>query len=426
MNTYTDTIQYLYQRLPMFTRVGPAAYKTGLGNILELCEHLGSPQNKYKTIHVAGTNGKGSTSNMLAAILQTAGYKTGLYTSPHLKDFRERIRINGAMISEQDVVSFVCEHRPYIEKLEASFFEVTTALAFAHFAGQHVDVAVIETGLGGRLDSTNIISPDLSIITNISWDHADLLGDTLEKIATEKAGIIKPQIPILITEHQREIDHIFIQKAKSGDSPILFANDTYQAIEYKQKNHVASFTYMHHPEVVCIESDLTGHYQLKNIAGVLLACDVLKEYGYIINDEDLFKALRNVKTITGFKGRWDVLQKAPLVIADIAHNAAGLKETLEQLEQLNAQLHFVIGFVKDKDLTKVLKLFPKQAKYYFCKPEIARGLDIETLMQKANEHQLIGTAYESVTTAYTAAIKNAAVDDIIYVGGSTFVVAEVI
>jgi dihydrofolate synthase/folylpolyglutamate synthase len=410
----------------MFTRIGPAAYKSGLGNIIAFCDYLGHPELKYKTIHIAGTNGKGSTSHMMAAIMQQAGYRTGLYTSPHLKDFRERIRINGQTIEENDVVDFVVKHRSFIENQKASFFEVTTAMAFELFALKKVDVAVIETGLGGRLDSTNVIKPDLCLITNISWDHADLLGDSLQKIAYEKAGIIKHHTPVVISERQDALAEVFIQKAKSEDAPLYFATDAYDAIGYERSAEDAGYKYLHLLNEINIYSDLTGSYQLKNIAGVLQACNVLNEYGYIIKDEDITVALTQVRKLTGLRGRWDVLQNNPLIIADIAHNEGGLIETIDQLVKTNRDIHFVLGFVKDKDVQKILRLFPKHAKYYFCKPDLPRGLDAAVLAQMASENQLTGTVHDSVHAALIAAKNVALYEDIIYVGGSTFVVAEVV
>lgn len=426
MITYQETIEYLYSRLPMFTRSGPAAYKEGLGNILALSDYLHHPERKYKTIHIAGTNGKGSTSHMLAAILQCEGYKTGLYTSPHLKDFTERIRINGQPADTSFIVEFVQEHKNFIETLSASFFEVTTAMAFEYFAREKVDIAVIETGLGGRLDSTNIITPDLSIITNISWDHADLLGNTLEKIANEKAGIIKSQTPVVISERQSEIQHVFIEKAAAEDAPIYFAQDSYEHLKGEILGLKSKHVYLHQQEEISIETDLQGSYQSKNIAGVLTACDVLNEYGYLMNEEQILYALDNVKSITGLRGRWDVLQQRPLVIADVAHNVGGLEETLYQFKQLQKEMHFVLGFVKDKDLKKVLPLFPQHATYYFCAPDLPRALDAETLMNEASQFGLQGIHYGTVKAALDAAIRQANHEDAIYVGGSTFVVAEIL
>ena len=426
MNNYTETIAYLYSRLPMFTRIGPAAYKSGLGNITALCEHLHHPQKQYRTIHIAGTNGKGSTSHMLAAILQEAGYKTGLYTSPHLKDFSERIRINGIPVSQQAIIDFVQDHRLFFESLSASFFEVTTAMAFKLFADHQIDVAVIETGLGGRLDSTNIIAPDLSIITNISLDHTDLLGDSLPKIAFEKAGIIKANTPVVLSERQTETEAVFYLKAKSEDAPVYFASDFYQVAGYERFNHFAKYHFHHQPEPVSVACDLTGLYQMKNIAGVLTACDVLNEYGYMIHEDMIHRALSTVKIKTGLRGRWDLLQEKPTILADVGHNEGGLIETIQQLKSTGKKLHFVIGFVKDKDINKIITLFPKDATYYFCKPDLPRGLDVNELLQIASAHHLNGIACNRVSEALQKAKTQANADDIIYIGGSTFVVAEVL
>jgi dihydrofolate synthase/folylpolyglutamate synthase len=426
MNTYHETLAYLYRRLPMFTRSGPAAYKEGLGNIIAFCAYLQHPENKYRTIHIAGTNGKGSTSHMLAAILQCAGYRTGLYTSPHLKDFTERVRINGVAMDEEFVVDFVKQHQTFIEEMSASFFEVTTAMAFDYFAQQEVDVAVIETGLGGRLDSTNIITPDLSLITNISWDHADLLGDSLEKIAREKAGIIKPKTPVVISERQAGIAEVFNHKATAEEAPLYFATDYYKPIHSESNLHITKHVFLHKLQELIIQTDLNGAYQANNIAGVLCACDVLNEYGYLISEAHIQDALTKICSLTGLRGRWDVLQENPIVIADVAHNEGGLKYTLEQFIQLRKPMHFVIGFVKDKDIRKILPLFPKDARYYFCMPALPRALSAETLKQQAALYGLIGEDYPTVKAALDAAKHEASASDAIYVGGSTFVVAEVI
>ena len=411
----------------MFTRIGAAAYKTGLGNITELCKRLGEPQTKYKTIHVAGTNGKGSTSHMLATVLQQCGYKTGLYTSPHLKDFRERVRVNGTMISHQGVIDFVLLCSEMFDDIEPSFFEMSTALAFKHFADEQVDVAVIETGLGGRLDSTNIILPELCVITNIAFDHKDLLGDTLEKIAVEKAGIIKSNTPVVISQTQPEITHVFIEKAKALNAPIVFANDAYRCVDQIIGNGLQRLTYETKNGLVELDTDLTGSYQSKNIAGVLAACDVLRKSGYNIQNESIAVALQKVGALTGLRGRWEVLNKEPLVIADVAHNEDGLTQTLSQIQSLQKnRVHFVIGFVKDKDIGNILKIFPRDATYYFCKPDLPRGLDANELQTTAAQHGLNGLVYDSVENAYKAAMNAADKNDLVYVGGSTFVVAEII
>jgi len=453
---YPQTIQYLYSQLPLFTRDGPSAYKEDLTNTIALCGRLGNPQNKFKSIHVAGTNGKGSTSHMLAAILQTAGYKTGLYTSPHLKDFRERIRINGEMISEQEVIDFVEAHKQGFEDIKPSFFEMTVALAFDFFAREKVDIAVIEVGLGGRLDSTNIITPLLSVITNIGWDHMDILGNTLPLIAAEKAGIIKKDIPVVIGEFQSETAQAFIDKASQQNAPITFASEEWevlrseirgQRLEVGGKSEVGSQneeqclelqisrtkgSLNHHtsdfrPLTSDLILDLTGTYQLKNIKTVLSAVDELRSQDFNISDDNLKTALRRVKTLTGLHGRWEVLSRNPLTICDTGHNPDGVAEVLKSIASIPFEkLHFVMGVVNDKDITKILNMLPKDAIYYFCKPDIPRGLDAESLKQKAESFGIKGKAHKSVRDALQAARQNAAKNDLVFVGGSTFVVAEVV
>lgn len=417
----------MYAKLPMFTRTGPAAYKEGLGNIIALVERLGNPHKKYKTIHVAGTNGKGSTSHMLAAVLQRCGYKTGLYTSPHLKDFRERMRVDGRMIPQQSVIDFVERNGKWFEKLEPSFFELTTAMAFEHFAGEQVDVAVIETGLGGRLDSTNIIDPILSIITNISWDHKDLLGDSLEKIAAEKAGIIKFNKPVVISEMQDEVKQVFEKKTREQNATITFSDREYRFAKRAYISGLQELTYDTDNGKFVIRVDLPGFYQMHNVAGVLSACNALRRVGFDIDLNKLRDALMNVKRLTGLRGRWEILNDNPLTIADVAHNEAGLKSALAQLKSYGKKRsHFVLGFVKDKDIHNILKLFPRDASYYFCKPDLPRGLDEKELRTQASINGLVGHAYDSVKKAYQRAYITAGEDDLIYIGGSTFVVAEVI
>jgi dihydrofolate synthase/folylpolyglutamate synthase len=437
--TYQQTIDYLYTQLPVFTRVGASAYKADLSNTIELCQRLGNPETQFKTIHIAGTNGKGSTSHMLAAILQTAGYKTGLYTSPHLKDFRERIRINGEMISEQAVIDFVADHQTDFEDIQPSFFEMTVGLAFDIFAKQQVDIAIIETGLGGRLDSTNIINPLLSIITNIGWDHMNILGDTLPKIAAEKAGIIKPKIPVIIGEKQDELAEVFIRKAEEENAPLVFASDLYEAIELKAERpkhkvnndlldvEISSLISHISPLISPIQLDLTGTYQLKNLKTVLAAVDNLRLQGFVIADDDLKTALRQVKTLTGLHGRWETLSTHPLTICDTGHNPEGIQEVLKNIANVQFdQLHFVIGMVNDKDCTKVLSMLPKDAIYYFCKPDIPRGLNSSDLMRKASDFYLKGSDFTNVKSALSAAKSAAGANDLVFVGGSTFVVAEVV
>lgn len=433
---YTATLDYLYTQLPMFTRVGASAFKKDLTNTLALCAKLDNPQQKFKSIHVGGTNGKGSTSHMLAAILQTAGYKTGLYTSPHLKDFRERIRVNGEMISENMVVDFVADHQADFEEIEPSFFEMTVALAFDVFAKEQVDIAVIEVGLGGRLDSTNIITPLLSVITNIGWDHMNMLGDTLELIAGEKAGIIKPGIPVVIGEHQPEVSEVFLNKAKKGNSPIEFASENWDVLSQQsdlellsvemQRQVLPTFAFSDEP-VLSLQLDLPGSYQIKNLKTVLCAVDELREQGFQITDDHLTTALKQIKKLTGLHGRWEVLTTSPLTICDTGHNPEGIAEVLKNIASVDyRQLHFVIGMVNDKDLSKVLSMLPKKAVYYFCKPEIPRGLDAENIKQQAENFGLHGAAYPSVVTALSAAQDAAGTNDLVFVGGSTFVVAEVV
>ena len=430
---YAQTLDYLYTQLPMFTRVGTSAYKEDLTNTIELCKRLGNPQDKFKSIHIGGTNGKGSTSHMLAAILQVAGYKTGLYTSPHLRDFRERVRINGEMISEQQVINFVANHQKDFEAIQPSFFEMTVGLAFDIFAKEKVDIAVIEVGLGGRLDSTNIITPLLSVITNIGWDHMNILGDTLQLIAGEKAGIIKQGIPVIIGEHQPDIANIFLQKAAKEEADITFASDDWE-VNSKVKNQKSKaeildleITNNSQPATYNLQLDLTGSYQLKNIKTVLSAINELRKQGFVITDEHLQTALCQVKTLTGLHGRWEVLSTAPLTICDTGHNPEGIKEVLKNIAAAPFNhLHFVIGMVNDKDISKVLSMLPTDATYYFCRPDIPRGLEAENLKHQAESFGLHGEVYTNVKAAYQSAQKAAQKDDLVFVGGSTFVVAEVV
>ncbi len=435
--TYQQTLDYLYTQLPMFTRVGASAFKKDLTNTLLLCEKLGNPQHQFKTIHVGGTNGKGSTSHMLAAVLQTAGYKTGLYTSPHLKDFRERIRINGEMIPEEEVVDFVADQQENIDTIEPSFFEMTVAMAFAYFAKEKVDIAVIEVGLGGRLDSTNVITPLLSVITNIGWDHMNLLGNTLPEIAAEKAGIIKPQIPVVIGEYQPEVAEVFMEKAKLENAPISFASeewttqkvanedfvDEYLKVEVQKANSGLNLAV----QPLTFNLDLTGLYQLKNLKTVLSAIGELRKQNFNLPHDAVFTALKEVKKLTGLNGRWQTINKQPLIICDTGHNPEGIAEVVQNIASTSYQnLHFVLGMVADKDINKILCLLPKQAVYYFCKPDMPRGLAADTLKRQAEDHGLYGNDFDSVKEALAAAKNNAREDDLIFVGGSTFVVAEVL
>ena len=427
--TYLQTLDYLYNRLPMFTRIGAAAIKKDVHNTLVMCEKLGNPQNKFKTIHVAGTNGKGSTSHMLAAILQQAGYKTGLYTSPHLKDFRERIRINGEMVSESFVTNFTVEQKESIEEIEPSFFEVTVAMAFAYFAKEQVDIAVIEVGLGGRLDSTNIITPEVSVITNISFDHMNLLGNTLPEIAGEKAGIIKPGIPVVVGEKQAETEQVFIDKANSTSSNLVFASSKLQVTDTHKENRLLVTTVQQEGTVLFkdLKLDLSGTYQLKNVLTVIETVNTLRQKGFQIPDEAIYAALENTVKITGLQGRWQLLAENPAIICDTGHNIAGIQEVLENIRLTpHNELHIVIGMLKDKDVTSVLQLLPQNARYYFCEPLLERAMPADELAQHAIAFHLKGPVFQTVAEALNAAKDNAQPDDLIFVGGSTFVVAEVL
>ena len=434
--SYQDTIDYLYSRLPLFSRIGPAAIKADLHNTIAICDFLGNPQNKFKTIHIAGTNGKGSTSHMLASILQEVGYKTGLYTSPHLYDFRERIKVNGIMCSETFVTSFTNKMKPFIEKVAPSFFEITVGMAFEYFADEHVDIAIIETGLGGRLDSTNIINPILSIITNIGMDHMALLGNTLSEIASEKAGIIKEATPIVISEVIPETKNIFEQKANSLNAPIYYAEDFIQFKSFQNNWQTSLFEFnqplIHlldaplFPKSFTVECDLPGKYQYKNLKGVLVAMQILATMGWKLSANKIMKGLLHVGNNTGLMGRWECIQINPRIILDVAHNEHGIKALLEQLESLHyTQLHIVTGMVKDKDVNAVLNLLPKKAKYYFTQSHIPRALPVSELAIKGNAFELNGSQFENVNIAIQAANKNATPNDLILVIGSVFLVAEV-
>lgn len=423
---YQQTIEWLFSQLPMFHRVGAAAYKANLDNTYALMEACGRPHIGLKTIHIAGTNGKGSSSHMLASIFQAHGYKTGLYTSPHLVDFRERIRINGEMISQESVIDFVEQMRSKVESIQPSFFEWTVALAFHYFQKEKVDIAIIETGLGGRLDSTNVISPELSLITNISMDHAALLGDTLEKIAGEKAGIIKSFIPAVISEHSA-IDSVFKEKAASENSPIYFAPDT---IKISSLDKVGTFVVEASDcafwQNQNLEIDLQGAYQGKNIAGVLRSALLLKEK-WNLKDEQIKAGIENASSRTGLQGRWMRIQDRPIVIADIAHNEAGISEVMRSLKNYQFdKLHIVFGAVQDKEVSKVLKLLPLDAHYHCCSPNLPRAMQIDVLMQHLDESGRRGTAYDSVREAYNGALRIASDKDFVLVCGSNFVVAEVL
>ena len=411
----------------MFSRSGVKAYKADLKNTLALCNYLGDPQNKIKTVHIAGTNGKGSTSHILAAVFQQCGYKTGLYTSPHLKDFRERIKLNGEMVSKDFVIDFVEKIKTFSSKINPSFFELTFVMALEYFVHQNVDIAIIETGLGGRLDSTNVITPVLSVITNIGFDHIDTLGDTLEKIAMEKAGIIKPETPVVIGETTKETKIVFLEKAKETNAAIFFAEEKYEIIsaisgnetlqievnnnDIKQKNKYAL--------------DLTGLYQAKNLLTVLTAINVLKN-NFSLEEENIKKAFSNVKKLTGLHGRWEIIHRKPLVVLDVAHNVDGIQQLVHQIKNTTyKKLHIVFGIVKDKEIEKVLEILPPKATYYFTKAQIPRALPENELLQRAEKFHLNGTLYTEVNKALKAAMEAASEEDMIIVCGSVFVVGEV-
>ncbi len=427
---YRQTLDYMFSKLPMFTRIGEAAYKKDLKNTLLLCEALDNPQHKFKSIHIAGTNGKGSTSHMLAAILQSAGYKVGLYTSPHLIDFRERIRINGEEIPEHNVVDFIADNKERIEEIEPSFFELTVAMAFKYFADEKVDFAVIETGLGGRLDSTNIITPELSVITNISYDHQNMLGNSLAEIAGEKAGIIKQNVPVVIGQVHPETKTVFLAKAEDQNAQIYFAEENYkhQSHEYKNGNLEAVFLETATGKIIKVETPLAGNYQLQNLATVLQSCNILQKiHEGIFTDEHICKGIREVKKLTGLRGRWEILKQNPLTIADVAHNEAGLKSVFHQINSLTYnKLYIVFGMVKDKDITKALALLPHSATYYFCAPAIPRALPVTELLHAAENSGLKGLAYQSVADALQNAQNDAGKNDIVLCTGSIFVIAEVL
>lgn len=422
---YKETLDWLFDQLPMYQRVGQAAYKANLDNTLQLDAHFDHPHRNFKTIHIAGTNGKGSVSHMLASILQEAGYKTGLYTSPHLKDFRERIKINGEMIPEEYVVNFVGNNRNLFSLIHPSFFEMTVAMAFKYFADMQVDIAVIEVGLGGRLDSTNIISPLVSVITNISFDHMALLGHTLEKIAGEKAGIIKPGIPAIAGIRDRDYDFVFEEKAGACGTTLSFASDKWRT----ERNSDGTFGLSNREGIVFnkLESELKGLYQRKNIPAVLETVLSLREKGLCLSNTNIRNGIAKVVHNTGLYGRWQQLATHPYTICDTGHNIDGIREITDQLKTCRYEhLHFVIGMVNDKDVSGVLSLLPKDATYYFCKASIPRAMPEAELAEKARTAGLQGKTYPTVDEAYAAARKAAKENDMIYIGGSTFVVAEVI
>ncbi len=404
---YQETVNWMFSQLPVYQLQGATAYKKDLTNALLLADYLGNPEKALRCIHIAGTNGKGSTSHLLAAVLQEAGYKVGLYTSPHLKDFRERIKINGIEISEDYICDFISKHQGFFEKNDLSFFEMTVGLAFEYFKKEEVDIAIIEVGLGGRLDATNIIRPLISVITNIGIDHTQFLGNTLRSIATEKAGIIKTNIPVVVGEYTPETKPVFLAKATENKAPIYFASET------------INDTY---------PSALKGDYQTQNKKTVVQTIQLLKKlYNFDISEDQIKKGFLNVISSTGLYGRWQQLKENPKVICDTAHNKHGLEIVLHQLKNEKFDtLHIVLGLVNDKDLDEILPLFPKKAKYYFCKPNISRGLETTILLEKATEYGLMGQVYNSTSEAYEKALASAAKTDFIYIGGSTFVVAEIL
>ncbi len=427
--TYTETLDFLYHSLPVFQHIGGSAYKPGFDNIVALEQELGEPHRRFRSVHVAGTNGKGSVSHMLAAVLQAAGYRTGLFTSPHLKDFRERIKVNGQMISEEEVVNFVEQYREAIDRIQPSFFEITTAIAFDYFAREQVDVAVIEVGMGGRLDSTNVIRPLASVITNISWDHAQFLGDTLEKIAGEKAGIIKEMTPVVIGESQIESQLTFITRAKECSAPILFADQLYRVVDRQYVGvNQQQFTIESRldGETFALTVDLLGDYQRKNILTVLTTLDVLNGSGGLtLPREAVVEGLASAAATTGLSGRWQVVDRAPLTVCDTGHNEGGLREIVAQIaRQHYRKLYMVLGFVADKDLDKVLPLLPKEAHYLFTRAGIERALDEKLLAERAAAYGLLGEMLPNVTAAVKRARELASPEDMIYIGGSTFIVAE--
>lgn len=426
---YRQALNYMYEQLPMFHRVGSAAYKNNLDNTIAISKHLNYPEKKFKSIHIAGTNGKGSSSHLLASILQEAGYKTALYTSPHLKDFRERIKINGLMIPKKTVSQFIEKNALFFNELKPSFFEMTVGMAFSWFAEQQVDIAIIETGLGGRLDSTNIIQPEVSLITNVSFDHTQLLGSTLTAIASEKAGIIKPKTPVIISERDNHYFDVFKKKAELEDAEIIVASEIYSAIKKSKQKFNSQFDIfkngqIHFTEINC---PLQGNYQQYNLCGVLAVCDTLRSKGFKLSDKNIKQGIKQVVSNTGFAGRWQVLQVKPLTIADTGHNEAGIQMVMAQIQQIpHKNLNIVLGMVNDKEIDKMLNLLPKNARYFFCQAKIPRALDKQELRQKALAKGLIGDAYASVKKALKAAQNFAGPQDLIFVGGSTFVVAEVV
>lgn len=423
--TYQETLDYLFNALPMFQRIGADAFKKDLSNTIALCEHLRNPQNQFKSIHVAGTNGKGSTSHAISSVLMEAGYKVGLYTSPHLKSFTERIKINGVEISEEEVINFVAKNRAFLEDLKPSFFEMTVGMAFWFFANEAVDIAVVEVGMGGRLDSTNVISPEVCVITNIGYDHMQFLGDTLEQIAGEKAGIIKSATPVVISQRQPDTAPIFEKIANEKGAPLFFAEDNY-SISRKNLQDKAFFEVTDSEKSFFIEMDLKGNYQEKNLIGVLQTITVLQKLGYRISQNHVNDGLGQIVKNTGLKGRWQVLGKGPWIICDTGHNEDGIKYIIDQINEYSFNhLYIIIGMVNDKEVHKVLDLLPKDAQYIFCQANIPRAMEAELLATKAAAHELEGIVIKDVNEAISWAKENATANDLIFIGGSTFVVAEI-
>jgi dihydrofolate synthase/folylpolyglutamate synthase len=423
---YAQTLEYLFTQLPMFSRVGAAAYKPDLTNTIRLCEALGNPQHQFKSIHIAGTNGKGSTSHMLASILQTAGYKTGLYTSPHLVDFRERIKIDGIYCSKEFVIEFTQKIKPLIASIQPSFFEITVAMAFSYFAEQKVDIAVIEVGLGGRLDSTNIITPEVSIITNIGLDHTQFLGDTIPQIASEKAGIIKKDVPCIVSEYTEETKPVF--DAAAIHTSLAYGSELFTILDIKYAHDYLGVQVLNKQTdgIQTYQLDLNGSYQAKNLQGVLGAVRILQTKGWKITNQHILDGLSHVKKNTGLYGRWQMIGTNPTTVVDVAHNVAGIQTLLAQIKLVNhQQLHIVFGMVKDKDIDSVLALLPTQATYYFTQAQIERAIDATELQQKARAHDLKGNTYQTVNAAIAAAQKQAQVTDLIVVCGSVFLVGEI-
>lgn len=425
---YQQTIEYLFSRLPMFSRIGAAAFKKDLTNTIRLCDFLDNPEKKFKSIHIAGTNGKGSVSHMLAAILQAAGYKTGIYTSPHLKDFRERIKVNGEMIEEGFVIDFTEKIKPQVQEIKPSFFEITVAMAFEYFTQQKVDIAVIEVGLGGRFDSTNILLPELSVITNIGWDHMNLLGDSLDKIAFEKAGIIKDNIPVVVGEVLPGTMEVFERIAAKKNAPLTIASQKRQAVNRYWEKHelIVEVSEQLKTDHKIYHLDLPGIYQVKNLLTVLETCSQLRQAGWRMDENIIQKTLPHIKKITGLHGRWEIIHHAPDVILDVAHNADGIKQVLEQIEVTDfRQLHLIFGMVKDKEIEQIISFLPKEAVYYFTKARIPRAMPENELAMKAKAHGLNGETFAEVNHALRAALTKAHKDDLILICGSVYLIGEV-